>query len=64
MSKLKGYPLCCKGRAMALHLTPEYEEGKRSWHPDNGGGICTNPYDFWDEYEKHYAWDIGRQAQR
>ncbi len=42
---------------MALHLTPEYLEGKNSESREN-------PYDFWDEYEKHYAFDIGRQAQR
>jgi hypothetical protein len=46
----------CKGRACALHLTPEYEEGARA-KPRS-----QNPYDFWDEYEKHYAWDIGNQA--
>jgi len=22
-----------------------------------------NPYDFFDEYEKHYSWDIGRQTR-
>jgi len=40
---------------MALHLTPEYDEGKDSKINDK------NPYSFFDEYEKHYAWDIGSQ---
>jgi hypothetical protein len=61
MSKLPGWPLCPKGDAMALHLTPEYEEGKRSWRVEYGGPGNSNPYDFWDEYTKYYAWDIGRQ---
>ena len=47
--------LVCKGSAMALHLTSEYEEGKAA-------KTNINPYDFWDEYTKHYAWDIGRQT--
>ena len=47
----------CKGRACALHLTPEYEEGRLE--PPRS----TNPYDFFDEYEKHYAWDIGNQKR-
>ena len=47
----------CKGRACALHLTPEYEEGKNAIYRS------PNPYDFWDEYEKHYAWDIGNQKK-
>ena len=49
------HPAIPKGRAMALHLTKEYKEGllapKRT----------DNPYNFFDEYEKHYAWDIGNQ---
>ena len=40
---------------MALHLTEEYREGQVA------GSRTQNPYDFFDEYEKHYAWDIGRQ---
>lgn len=44
-----------KGRACALHLAPEFTEGTEASKRDN------NPYDFWDEYEKHYAWDIGNQ---
>ncbi len=48
----------CKGKACALHLTPEYDEGKLALPRSQ------NPYDFFDEYEKHYAWDIGNQAQR
>ena len=45
-----------KGAACALHLTPEYEEGK------DAEPRSVNPYDFWDEYEKHYAFDIGNQT--
>lgn len=45
----------CKGRACALHLTEEYKEGQRALPRSN------NPYDFFDNYEKHYAWDIGNQ---
>lgn len=40
---------------MALHLTKEYREGQVAKPRSN------NPYDFFDEYEKHYAWDIGNQ---
>lgn len=36
----------CKGRACALHLTPEYKEGQEALPRAN------NPYDFFDEYEK------------
>lgn len=59
--KSKGYMYSCvmpKGDACALHLTPEYRHGRvagmNSWS-------YTNPYDFFDDYEKHYAWDIGYQ---
>lgn len=51
------WPLIPKGRAMALHLTPEFRDGKVSSTDDK------NPYDFFDEYEKHYAWDIGSQQR-
>jgi len=47
----------CKGRACALHLTPEYKAGQLALPR------ATNPFDFFDEYEKHYAWDIGNQKQ-
>ena len=47
----------CKGSACALHLTPEYVEGRASL------SRSENPYNFWDEYTKHYAWDIGNQEQ-
>jgi hypothetical protein len=57
LSKLPGFPLCCKGTAMACHLMPEYEEGRIA--PIRS----TNPYDFWNEYVKHYAWDIGNQIR-
>ena len=48
----------CKGAACALHLTPEYDEGRQA------APRSQNPYDFFDEYEKHYAWDIGNQKVR
>jgi len=53
----RAWPLIPKGRAMALNLTPEYDEGTASNKNDK------NPYDFFDEYEKHYAWDIGSQKR-
>lgn len=46
-----------KGRAMALHLSEEYREGKLA-------NTDINPYDFWDEYEKSYAWDMGWQWRK
>jgi hypothetical protein len=54
------HPVMPKGRACRLDLTPEYEEGRLSNKED------VNPYDFfgdWDEYERHYAWDIGSQKR-
>jgi hypothetical protein len=48
--------LICKGRACALHLTAEYQEGRTSTQN-------KNPYDFFDQYEEYYAWDIGRQER-
>lgn len=56
----KKHPTMPKGRACRLDLTPEYEEGRLSNKED------VNPYDFfgdWAEYERHYAWDIGRQKR-
>ena len=50
-------PLIPKGRAMALHLTPEYEEGVNS-------DSDVNPYDYFDNYEKCYAWCIGHQNEK
>jgi len=44
---------------MALHLTPEFDEGMEA--RAEGKLNRDNPYDFWDEYEKCYAWDIGWQ---
>ena len=44
-----------KGDACALHLTREYREGQVA-NPHS-----RNPYDFFDEYEKHYAFCIGNQ---
>jgi len=52
------HPLIPKGKAQALHLTAEYEEGRLA-EPRS-----QNPYDFFDEYEYHYAWDIGNQNSR
>ena len=60
-SKLRGYPLCPKGTAMAMHERSEYEEGRTVWLE---GKEYTNPYDPWDEYESWYAWDIGYQSAR
>ena len=48
--------MICKGRACALHLTYEYRLGREAMPRER------NPFDFWDEYEKHYAWDIGNQS--
>lgn len=50
-------PMLPKGKAMALHLTEEYNEGKTSLSD-------INPYDYWNEYTKHYAWCIGKQNQK
>jgi hypothetical protein len=36
---------------------PEYKEGQLSKAGDK------NPYDFFDEYEKSYAWDVGSQEK-
>ncbi len=56
-----------KGAAMALHLSPEYREGqlaamRDALNPQRPS--AHNPYDFYDGYTKHYAWDIGFQAAR
>lgn len=51
-----------KGRAMALHLSPEYQEGVKA-HSD-GLPNSKNPYDFWQQYDEHYAWDIGWQHDK
>ena len=48
--------MICKGRACTLHLTEEYVEGLHS-------STSTNPYCFWDEYEKYYAFCIGNQRR-
>jgi hypothetical protein len=47
-----------KGRACGLNETSEYRDGVLA------GFMLkpyVNPYDYWAEYEKHYAWDIGYQ---
>ncbi len=51
------HPLVPKGKACALHLTKEYEEGLLATKR------ADNPYSFFDEYEKHYAFDIGNQKR-
>ena len=43
---------------MALHLTDEFTEGY------NAEINTKNPYDFFDEYEKSYAWDMGNQRRK
>lgn len=48
--------MICKGRACALHLTKEYVEGFQA-------KTDKNPYDFFDQYEEHYAWCIGYQER-
>jgi len=52
-------PLVPKGRAMGLQMTDEWTAGFRA------GSLkykYENPFDFFDEYEKHYAFCIGFQA--
>jgi len=51
------HPLMPKGSACALHLTNEFKEGQQA-EPRT-----INPYDFFDEYTKHYAFDIGNQEK-
>lgn len=56
----KKHPVMPKGRACRVDLMPEYVEGQNSNINDK------NPYDFfgdWSEYERHYAWDVGRQER-
>jgi hypothetical protein len=48
-----------KGRACGLNLSPEYQEGYKA--RVEGVLNSANPYDFFDEYEKSYAWDMGWQ---
>ena len=53
-----------KGAAMALHLSAEFREGQLAGvqsvlHPERAP---KNPYDFFNAYNAHYAWDIGLQA--
>jgi len=50
------FPAVPKGQACALHYTVEYVEGRQATKRSK------NPYDFWNEYTKHYAWDIGNQT--
>lgn len=49
---------------MGLHLSPEYREGLLAGvgnlaEPDRRP---KNPFDFFNAYSQHYAWDIGFQA--
>ena len=53
--------MCPKGKAMALHLTREYADGNIAGFT---GEPNDNPYDFFDNYEEYYAWDIGWQSGR
>ena len=39
-----------------IHSTKAYEEGY--------SGLFKNPYDFWNEYEKHYAFCLGEQKYK
>lgn len=54
----KEHPIIPKGDAMALHESEEYSEGIASAKLNNN----INPYDYFDEYLKHYAWCIGNQV--
>ena len=46
---------------MALNKTHEYDDG----YIDGIEGLpCDNPFDYFDEYEQHYAYDIGWQKGR
>lgn len=51
------HPLLPKGKAMALNLTEEYDMGYNNPYKEN-------PFDYWDQYTKRYAFDIGQQAGR
>ncbi len=55
-----------KGAAMALHLSSEYREGLLAGVVSflDAARAPKNPYDFFDAYTKHYAWDIGFQSAR
>ena len=55
-----------KGAAVALHLSPEYRQGllagvESFFDPQRRPKV---PYDFFDAYSRHYAWEIGFQAAR
>lgn len=49
---------------MALHLSPEYREGLLAGIRNflDAGRAPRNPYDFFDSYPLHYAWEIGFQS--
>ena len=50
-----------KGRACGLNLSPEYKDGCLAGFM---GDPYKNPYDYFNQYEQHYAWDIGYQKGR
>lgn len=52
----KKYPAIPKGEACRLDLTTEYDEGYRA---AKDGCPNDNPYDYFDQYTKCYAWIIG-----
>jgi hypothetical protein len=58
MSSKYDFRVLCKGRACAMYLSPEYTEGMKAPRRSK------NPYDFFDAYEQHYAWDIGNQKSK
>lgn len=52
------HPLVPKGEACRLDLSPEYQEGIVFGLLKND----KNPYDFFNDYLKYYAWDMGYQV--
>lgn len=59
-----------KGAACGCNQAPEFDEGRKAFMRHNmqpGQGHNKNPYEFFggkESYLKHYAFDIGYQAQR
>jgi hypothetical protein len=54
-----------KGKAVALHLHPEYAAGRQA--RKEGLPASANPHPFFgsdEEYTSHYAWDIGWQKEK
>lgn len=52
------YPGVPKGKAVRLDLTLEYDDGYQAGLIN----ITKNPYNFFNDYEMYYAWDIGNQV--